>query len=257
MKHTTKTNMCAVAVALVTTATTFAGSSTVASVQTPTAKAGLTGSLETSYVSNYTYHGQLIDSNPVFVPKLNLQAPLFEGGSLKFSAEQVVGTTGSTWFRSKYNVGLALNAGRVTVTPGFEVLAYPGRDGNNSRSVTARLALDDKGLLPLTLNPYVYASHAVDPRGGYYYEVGVAPGKSYGKLDVTVPVRVGASSENYYKSSGHNATYAFAGAGLAGTYHVTDRFALKAGVTYFTTDTRLGNASNSYVQSTAGVAVSF
>jgi len=154
-------------------------------------------------------------------------------------------------------VGLALNTGRVTVTPGFEVLAYPGRDGKNSQGVTARVALDDKGLLPVTLNPYVYTSRAVDPRGGYYYEVGVAPGKSFGKLDVAVPVTVGASSDNYYNLSGSSASYAFTGAGLTGTYHVTDRFTLKAGATYFTTDTRLGNASNSYIQSTAGVAVSF
>jgi len=86
MKNTTKTKMCAVAVALVTTATTFAGSSTVAPALTQTAKLDLTGLLETSLVSNYTYHGQLLDSNPVLVPKLSLQSPLFDGGTLLFSA---------------------------------------------------------------------------------------------------------------------------------------------------------------------------
>lgn len=228
-----------------------------AALTTQAAKADLTGSLETSVVSNYTYHGRVLDTNPSFVPKLNLQSPLFEGGSLQFSAEQIVGTAGSTWYRSKYDAGLALTFGRVTLTPGFEVVAYPNRDDNNTQSVTARLSINDKGLLPLTLNPYVYTSHAVDPRGGYYYEVGVAPGKTFGKLDVTVPVTVGASSESYYVRSGKDVSYAFAGAGLSLVYPVTDRFSLKAGATFYTTDSRLSNSSANFVSSNAGVAVSF
>lgn len=222
-----------------------------------TVRADLTGSLETNVVSNYTYHGKVLDSNPVFCPKLNLQVPLFAGGSLQASAKQVVGTTGSTWYRSDYNAGLALNVGRVTFTPGVEVTAYPDRALDNSTGITARLSVNDQGWSPLALYPYVYTSRAVDPKGGYYYEVGVNPGTSFGKLDVKVPITLGASSKNYLAKAGKELTYGFTGVGLNLVYHVTDRFALSAGSTLYTTDSRLSNSSNNFVQNQAGVSVSF
>jgi hypothetical protein len=172
-----------------------------------------------------------------------------------------VGTQGSTWFRSQYNLGLALQQGRFTLTPGFQVTAWPERDSKNSQSVNLRVALDDEGLtsvLPTTLNPYAYVSSKVDPKSGNYYEVGVAPGKSYGKLDLTVPVAVGVGSQGYYSGAAEDEThYAFTSVGVAATYKVTDRLSFKAGSTYFNTDSRLGNGKNSFVSSNVGVAVSF
>lgn len=220
-------------------------------------KSDLTGSLETSLVSNYTYHGRVLDSNPVVVPKLSLAYPLFTGGSLQLSTEQIVGTSGSALYRSKYNVGLALSLSRLTVTPGYEVKAYPGRDGTNSQGVTGRVTLNDEGFLPVTLNPYVYVSRAVDPKGGTYYETGILPTKNLGKLSVGVPISVGAGSSSYYTKTNKDLKYAFTGVGLSLVYKVTDQFALKASSTYYNTDTTLANASNSFVQNSVGVAVSF
>jgi len=220
-------------------------------------KSDLTGSLETSLVSNYTYHGRVLDSNPVVVPKLSLAYPLFTGGTLQLSTEQIVGTSGSTLYRSKYNAGLALGLGRFTVTPGYEVKAYPGRDGVNTQGVTGRVSFNDEGFFPVTLNPYVYVSRAVDPKGGTYYETGILPTKNLGKLSVSVPVSVGAGSSSYYTRTNKDLKYAFTGAGLAFVYNVTDRLALKASSIYYNTDTTLANASNSFVQNSAGVTVSF
>ena len=222
-----------------------------------TANADLTGSLETSVVSNYTYHGQVVDRNSVFVPKLSLQSTLVEGGSLVFSVEQILGTKGSTYYRTQYNAGIALQLGSFTLTPGYRINAYPDRDKETTQSVTGSLTFNDSGLLPVSLKPTLAFEKATDPRGGSWYEASVSPGKTFGKLDLTVPIAFGAASNGYFTPSNKDLHYCYASVGVAATLRVTDKLSLKAGVTGVTTDNRLGNASNNFVQSQLGVAVSF
>lgn len=254
----TKYTIVAVLVAAVSMVQAFAGTATkqVAPISLESSSK-LTGSLETSYVSNYTYRGQVLDSNPVLVPTLAVNYSLFTGGSLQLSTDQIVGTKGSTLYRSKYDIGLALTLGRFVVTPGYEIAAYPGRDGVNTQGVTGRVSFDDSGLLPLTLNPYVHCSKDVDPNGGFYYEAGVAPGKKFGRLTASVPVAFGVSSSSYYGSANKNLEYAYTSVGLSLVYNLNDRLALKVSSTYFDTDKSLGNSSSSFVQNSAGVSVSF
>jgi hypothetical protein len=226
----------------------------------------LTGRLETNFVSNFTYQGQVLDSNPVVVPKLFLEYPLFNGGSLQLSTEQLFGTKGSTLFRSTYNVGLAVTLGKFTLTPGYEFKEFPGGDRgarvnsqgvNAAQSFVGRVSFNDEGLLPVTLNPYAYISQAFEPRGGTFYEAGVRPGVDLGKLKVGFPVSVGVGSNNYWTPSNSNYTYGFTSAGVSLVYDVTDRLAVRAGSTYFNTDKAVGNSSRNFVQNTAGVSVSF
>lgn len=231
------------------------------------AKADLTGTLETTAVSNYTYNGLKLDGNPVFVPKLDVQAPLFEGGSLQISAQQVVGTRGSAWFRSQYSAGIALSLNRFTLTPGYQVTTWPDSSDLTAQFVTARLAFDDTGLSPVALKPYVNVNARIDQGGGAFYEVGIAPSGNYGKLNVTLPVALGVGSNGYYPladgsgtgraSAGNETHYGFTSAGVALTYSVTERLALKASGTYFNTDNRLGNDKNNFITSALGVSVSF
>lgn len=222
---------------------------------TPTSD--LTGSLEVKAVSNYVFRGQVLDSNLTFAPRLELAYPLFDGGTWQTSVEQLIGTKGSTYFRSQYNTGLALSLGRFVVTPGFQVVAFPNRDGATTQSVTAQVAFNDAGLLPVTLNPTVSFQKDVDPQGGSWYEVGVAPGKKLGKLELTVPVAVGASSNSFYAYSKQDLGYAYASAGVAGVYRVTERLAVKASAVGYTTDSKLSNASANFVTTNVGVAVTF
>lgn len=260
MTNKTHTTVAALIVAAFTTTGTFAGTSNspVGPDVSLASKSDLTGSLEVNSVSNYTYRGQILDSNPAFTPKLALQAPLFNGGSLQASVEQVVGTKGSTYSRSQYNLGLALTLGKLTVTPGFQIVAFPGEVGKTTQSITGTLAFNDAGFLPLTLNPSVSFSKDVDPKGGTWYEAGIAPSKKLGKFEVSVPVAVGASSNSYYGYVSKDVHYAYASAGVAGTYHATNRLDLKASVTGYTTDSKLSNTSSSnFVSTNVGVAVSF
>jgi hypothetical protein len=231
------------------------------------AKADLTGSLETTAVSNYTYQGLKLDGNPVFIPKLNVQAALFEGGSLLFSAQQVVGTRGSALFRSQYDAGVSLNFNRFTFTPGYQVTAWSENSTQNTQLATARLSFDDGGLSPVALRPYVSVQAPLNQGSGAYYEVGVAPSHNYGKLNVSLPLALGVGSNGYYPladgsgagraTAGNETHYGFTSAGVALTYGVTDRLSLKASGTYFNTDSRLGNDKNNFITSAVGVTVSF
>jgi hypothetical protein len=255
LKHT----IVAALIAAAFTSGALAGSTDkpISSNVSTTAKSDLTGSLEVKAVSNYVFRGQVLDSNPTFAPQLNIAYTLFDGGTWQTSVEQLIGTQGSTYFRTQYNTGLALSLGRFVVTPGFQVVAFPNRDGATTQSITARVAFNDAGLLPFALNPSVSFQKDVDPQGGSWYEAGIAPGKNLGKLEVTVPVAVGASSNSYYTYSNRDLQYAYASVGVAGVYHVTDRLSLKGSVTGYTTDTKLANASTNFVSTNVGVAVSF
>jgi hypothetical protein len=264
----TKYNIVAALAAVATlTTSVLAGTPTkTANVSVTAPSTNLTGKLETNFISNFTYQGQVLDSNPVVVPRLSIEYPLFNGGSLQLSTEQVFGTRGSTVFRSTYNVGLALNVGRFTVTPGYEFKEFPGGDQgtrvnfqgvNAAQTITGRVSFNDQGLLPVALNPYGYVSRAVEPVGGTFYEAGIQPGFDLGKLKVGFPISVGVGSANYWTPSNNDATYAFTSGGVSLVYNVTDRFALRASSTYFNTDKTLGNTSRNFVQNSAGVAVSF
>ena len=237
-----------------------AGQNTVKTSATAASNTNLTGSLETSWVSNYVYQGAKLDSNPVFIPKLALQYSLFEGGTLQATAQQVVGTQGSTWFRSQYNVGFALDLGRFTLTPGYQITSWPGRDGNNSQGFNGRLTFNDEGLTPVALNPHVYVSSEADPRGatprGTYYEAGVTPSVTQGNLTASLPVTVGAGARGYYNTTDNGLNYGFASVGVNFVYTVTPGLALKAGATYYNTDSKV-NATSNFVTTTVGVAASF
>jgi hypothetical protein len=220
----------------------------------------LAGSLDVSYVGNYTFRGQVLDTNPVVVPKLSLSAPLTDGIKLVGSIEQVLGTRGSTLFRSQYNVGVEVQVGRLTVTPGYEIFSFPNAAGvPDTQVATLRFNLDDTGLvLPFNLNPYVDLGKGVSGvNSGTRGEVGVNPRLLTGKLDVSLPVAAGWSYNSYYPGYPQSAKYAYTTVGLAGEYHVTNRFSVKGLVAAYNTDSKLGNKSNNFITTNVGVAVSF
>lgn len=258
----TKHTIVAALIAAAFTVTAQAGQSTAKVTPTPTTtpESQLTGSLDVSVASDYIYHGQKIDSNPVVVPQLNLALPLTKNTTLEASVQQVLGTRGDAWYRTQYNVGVALKAGSFTLTPGFEFASSPSNSFKDSKAVTARLAFDDSGLglLPVALNPYVSVLNRVDSGRGSSWEAGVAPSKSFGVLTVSAPVAFGAGAGGYYTSEKDSVHYAYASAGLAATYKVTERLSLNASAVGYTTDDRVGNGKGSnFVTTRAGVSVSF
>jgi hypothetical protein len=220
----------------------------------------LTGSLDVSYVGNYTFRGQVLNTNPTVVPRLTLNAPLAEGISLVGSIEQAFGTKGSALFRSQYNVGIQVQVGRLTVTPGYEVFTFPDSTTvPNTQIATLRATLDDAGLLlPFNINPYVDLGKGVSGvNSGTRAEVGVNPRLRAGKLEVGLPVAVGWSYNSYYPGYPQNAKYAYATVGVSGEYHITERLSVKGLVAGYNTDSKLGNRSSNFVTTNVGVGVTF
>jgi len=258
MNKTSKPLLVAVLVAFTCTVA-YAGpsASNTNSTLNPSSSPSLTGALEVSAISNYTYHGIKLDSNPVISPSLNLAYPLFTGGSLTAGFTQVIGTQGAPWYRTQYNAGLALQAGRVAVSPGVEVITSPDRVSRYSTAVTGKVELDDTGWTPVALHPYVYVSSKVDPvKAGTFYEAGVAPAKNLGALTVSLPVTLGVGSQGYFETD-KETHYAFTSVGVAGVYTVTPALSLKGSVTGFSTDRKLGNGKKDFLTFQGGVAVSF
>lgn len=226
---------------------------------TVTSNANMTGSLEVNHTTNYTFRGQVLDTNPTVVPKLTLNVPLTEGVKLVGTMEQVIGTRGSALFRSQYNVGVQVQVGKLTVTPGYEIFSFPNTAGvPDTQIATLRFDLDDAGLLlPFGLNPYVDLGKGVSSNTGTRAEVGLRPKLVTGKLEVSLPVAVGVSQNTYYPGFPQNVEYAYTTVGVAGEYHVTDRLSLKGLVAGYNGNTKLGNNSNNFVTTNLGVAVSF
>lgn len=224
-----------------------------------TANADVTGSLEVNHSTNYTFRGQVLDTNPTVVPKLTLRTPLAEQLSLVGSIEQVIGTRGSAVFRSQYNVGVEATFGKLKVTPGYEVFTFPNATSvPDTQIATLRFDLDDAGLfLPFGLNPYVDLGKGVSGNIGTRAEVGVRPKANLGKLEVALPVSAGWSYNGYYPGYSQNLKYAYTTVGVSGEYHLTNRLSLKGLVAGYATDSKLGNKSNNFVTSNVGVAVLF
>jgi len=119
------------------------------------------------------------------------------------------------------------------------------------------LSYNDAGFLPIALNPSLTVAKGVDPKGGTWYEAGVAPKLTSGDLSVTVPVAAGWSSNSYFAGTGDGFSYAYASAGLAGEYRVTKSLALKGSVIGYTTDSKLQNKTNNFVTTSIGLSVDF
>lgn len=227
-------------------------------VLTPS-NAEVTGSLEVNHTTNYTFKGQVLDTNPTVIPKLTLKAPLVNGVSLVGSVEQALGTKGSTFFRSQYNAGVQVQVGSLTITPGYEVFTFPNTAGvPDTQVITLRLDLDDAGLLLAGgIHPYVDLGKGVSANTGTRAEAGIRPKFVAGKLDVAFPLAVGVSQSNYYSGYPQDVKYAYTTVGVSGEYHVTDRLSLKGLVAGYNTDTKLGNKSNNFITTNLGVAVLF
>ncbi len=256
MKNNTYKSIVASTISALTSFSAFAGAPPCDCPKTSGASFA-TGSLELTLSNNYTFRGQVLDTNPAFVPKVNVQLPISADVSAVLGVEQVVGTRGNGLFRTQYDIGLQFALGKFTFTPGYQVVDFPNQGGTNAQYVTGTLAYNDQGLLPVSLNPSVSVAKDVNPGGGTWYEARVAPEFAAGGVKFSVPVATGWSSNSYYAGAQDNLSYAYATAGLAGEYEVAKNIKLKASVQGYTTDSKLSNRSSSFVATNVGFAVSF
>lgn len=142
------------------------------------------------------------------------------------------------WYESDFYT--TFNFGLVNgVTAGLTYTAYTSpNDGFTSvKEIAFKIALDDSSQLgKFSLKPYGLIASEMDTstntgqadagkKAGTYLELGIAPGYSWPKFSVAVPVKVGISLRDYYEHPITQEDSSFGFASVAGivTYPLTSK----------------------------------
>jgi len=192
------------------------------------------------FVNAYMFRGIPQDESGVIMwPSADLGIALFSGdGGLK-SVGVNIGTwnslhtgdaglnnlvNGKMWYESDFyaTVGFGLSGG---TTAAVTYTAYTSPNGlfGTVREIAFKLSVDDSGRLgAAAIHPYVQLARELSGQAdggaeeGTYVELGVAPGVSFSRVSVSVPVKVGLSAGNYYEGLNGDETFGyFSVAGIA------------------------------------------
>jgi hypothetical protein len=191
-------------------------------------------------VNAYMFRGIPQDESRVIMwPSADLGIALFSGdGGLK-SIGVNIGTwnslhtgdaglnnlvNGKMWYESDFyaTVGFGLSGG---TTAAVTYTAYTSPNGlfGTVKEIAFKLSVDDSGRLgAAAIHPYVLLARELSGQAdggaeeGTYVELGVAPGVSFSRVSVSVPVKVGLSAGNYYEGLNGDETFGyFSVAGIA------------------------------------------
>ena len=115
-------------------------------------------------------------------------------------------------------------AKNFSFTPTYIAYTSPGDYFQTSHALNLKLAYNDADLLgKFALNPYGLVEFELENKSGngsdegVYYEAGIAPGTTLGPIAVSVPVKAGFGSNEYYLG---NAGFGFVSAGIALGYTI-------------------------------------
>ncbi len=228
------------AVSAVIGSTAIAGPAPVKAGKTvtpPAAQSCVTGDVGLDITSDYYFHGLLQQgSGSILQPYGNLYFKVAEGGAFdsvsvdvgiwnSFHGRRGLAGQNNNWFEFDFTAGLSLVKGNWTISPKYIRYTSPGNYFANSSAVALRIGYNDSDLLGAwSLQPYLWVEYEADGKsgngpagsdGGLYYEFGIAPSRSFGDLTVSVPVKLGIGSNDYYAT---DETYGFASIGITGSY---------------------------------------
>lgn len=196
----------------------------------------ISGNVGFDVVSTYFFHGiNQEDSGFIIQPYANFSFKVYEGSGFLNSLSLDIGiwnsfhdnrgraSSTSNWFEFDFLAGITATLAEKW-TLGLKYIKYesPGDYFDNADSIALTLGYDDSDLLgAFALNPYVYVEFEIDgksgngPDEGIYYEVGIAPGHTWGPVTVSLPIKAGFGSSDYYAG---DEGYGFFSAGLSATY---------------------------------------
>lgn len=133
------------------------------------------------------------------------------------------GSTTNAWYESDFTAGLSFVFNKnITLSPYYRAYMSPNDAFNTAQNLGLRLAFDDSDLLgAFALHPYALVQFDVDNSSGngtdegVYYEVGIAPGMQLGPIALSLPIKAGFGSSDYYAN---DAGYGFFSAGVNAEY---------------------------------------
>lgn len=248
-------------------------------IKEPLAESCITGTLGVDVVSEYIFRGVVLENQGLIIqPFADLHFRLYKGAGpvQSITADVAIwnsfqshrsgpgGSTTTNWYEFDFYTGLTFEVDKFTISPQFALYTSPADAFQNIYTVGIKVAYDDEELLgKFALNPYVLAElelvesngNGLRPGGGnangQYYEVGITPGHSYGDLTLTLPIKAGFGSANYYLG---NRGFGFFSVGIDAEYALSTvpeclgKWSVHGGVTYI----RLGGSND--VNSPSGAA---
>ncbi|MCE9609968.1 MAG: hypothetical protein K8R23_07135 [Chthoniobacter sp.] len=161
------------------------------------------------------------------------------------------GSTTNAWFESDFTAGLSFVFNKnLTLSPYYRAYMSPNDAFETAQDIGLRIAYDDTDLLGAwALHPYALVQFDVENSSGngtdegIYYEVGIAPGMQVGPVMLSLPIKAGFGSSNYYAD---NANFGFLSAGVNAEYKLAfipeclGDWSAHANATYY----RLGNGTD-------------
>lgn len=198
----------------------------------------ISGDLGVDVYSQYVFHGLVLENQGAIVqPYADVYIKLFESDGFLNTVTLNLGIWNSLhsnhtvqsstrWFYEfDFLAGVSfVFAKNFTFTPTYVAYTSPGDYFQTSHNLNLKLAYNDADLLgAFALNPYGLVEFELDGKSGngsdegVYYEVGIAPGTTLGPISVSVPVKAGFGSNEYYVS---NAGFGFVSAGVAVGYTI-------------------------------------
>ena len=203
----------------------------------------ISGDIGIDIVSMYIARGiPLENQGAILQPYMDLSFRVYQGdGALtKVSVDlgfwqsfhsrhtgAVSGSTTAAWFESDFTAGLNFVFNKnLTVNPYYRAYMSPNDAFETAHDFGLRLAYNDSDLLgAFALHPYALVQFDVENTSGngsnggdgVYYEIGIAPGIECGPVYLSLPIKAGFGSNDYYAVNG----YGFFSAGVNADYKLT------------------------------------
>ena len=276
--NTRITTVAAFAAACLAGSTAFAGTTVKHSkkVVEPVQESCITGDIGFDVVSNYIRHGIALENQGFIIqPYADLHFRIYKGAgpltsvtadigiwnsfnSHKPNAGRFTGGRQSTanWFEFDVQTGLTFNFNKLSLAGYYKVYESPSSVFQNTYTAGVKAAYDDSDALGLiALHPYALVEFQLEgttgnnfngnPRfhgRGQYYEVGIAPGHTWGALTLSLPVKGGFGSGGFYRG---NRGFGFVSVGARADYALNfvpaclGKWTIDGGFTYY----RLGGTN--------------
>ena len=179
------------------------------------------------------------------------------------SSQQMIGAgfgpgsqTTANWFEFDFQAGLTFTFDKLSLAGYFKTYESPSSVLRNTYTAGFTVAYDDSGALgAFSLHPYAlvefqlegttgnnYTNDGNTHGRGQYYEIGIAPGHTWGDLTLSLPVKAGFGSGGFYLG---NRGFGFISIGARADYALhfvpacLGKWSVSAGATYY----RLGGSN--------------
>jgi hypothetical protein len=272
-KHTT---IAAFAAACLAGSTAYAGPSKPAKhVVEPVQESCITGDIGLNVTSNYLRKGIALENQGLILqPYADLHFRIYKGAGALTSVTADLGIwnsfqdrrtrvgganlgvnrqTTSNWFEFDFQAGLTAHFNKLSLGGYFKTYESPSSAFQNTYTAGIAVSYDDSDMLgAFALHPHALVELQLEGttgnnyRGpvvvgahhgrGQYYEVGIAPGHSYGDLTLSLPVTAGFGSGGFYLG---NRGFGFISVGVNAEYALNfvpaclGKWSINSGFTYY------------------------